>query len=147
MLSRARRILIRLAFVGFACRALVPVGFMPAALGDGGPIKVCHGGLASELFRSLAEMRSAHAHTGHDHSSALADHGQTLDSSEDGHDRTDHAGWEHCSIGAAFAYAALIADIHFHFHAPEHSFDRIESSQPVAPIFVGSYHARAPPTV
>ena len=39
-----RHVLVKLALVGFFCRALVPAGFMPATISDGGPIRFCHGG-------------------------------------------------------------------------------------------------------
>jgi iron complex outermembrane recepter protein len=44
MLRTLRRYVIGLALLGFACRAFVPVGYMPAAITDGGPIVLCHGG-------------------------------------------------------------------------------------------------------
>lgn len=52
-----RRVLFHLALVGFLCRALVPAGFMPAPLSEGGPIRVCHGGPVGALITALAEGR------------------------------------------------------------------------------------------
>ncbi len=52
--STTRAWLIRVAVAIFACRALIPAGFMPAALAEGGPVVICHGGLVGEFFRGLA---------------------------------------------------------------------------------------------
>lgn len=54
-----RRVLFHLALVGFLCRALVPAGFMPAPLSDGGLIRVCHGGATSALIAALVDGRGA----------------------------------------------------------------------------------------
>jgi hypothetical protein len=155
MLYRARRILIRLAFLGFVCRALVPIGLMPAAFDDGGPFKFCHDGAAGELFRVLASRAVDHAaidHAAHHDHSASAAGRAALDAAVDADsfdERTaEHAGWEHCPIGTAFAHAAVAsAELHFDGVPLEHALNRVEPPALVARLFAGVYRARAPPIV
>jgi hypothetical protein len=149
---RAKQLLIRLAVVAFACRALVPIGFMPAPIDEGGPIKVCHGGHAGAFFRALSEIRGSEQRVGHDHASHGA-HGHALPSGdgdareESPGESAEHGGWEHCPTGAAFAASVLVAEVTFLFVAPAQSLEPIEPDRLVARLFVGSYQARAPPTV
>src|SRR5690606_39508634 len=69
-----RHLFVNLALIGFLCRALVPVGFMPAPVADGGPIRVCHGGAAGTLLAALLEQRTSgvlgdsHSHADGHHS-------------------------------------------------------------------------------
>ena len=145
MLRRARQFLIRFAFLSFAFRALVPVGFMPAALADGGPFKICHGGVAGALFSALAE-RTHGAHSGHSahHHHAQAAAGDALGSGDEL--PAGHAGWEHCPVGAAVAQAAITsAGIHFEPVPHEQAFARIEPRALVARVIPSVYRARAPP--
>lgn len=46
--------LLRLVLLGFVVRALVPIGFMPASLADGGPIRVCGSGLVGAWLEQIA---------------------------------------------------------------------------------------------
>jgi len=48
-----------IVLAGIVCRALIPAGFMPAAIADGGPVAVCHGGIAGEFFRRLSAAHNA----------------------------------------------------------------------------------------
>lgn len=156
MTSAARQVFLRLAFLGFTCRALIPVGFMPAALADGGPITVCHGGPAGAFFQALADRRpSERAATAsaraHGHVPANAD-AHAVDAGKDplGHPderATEHAPWERCAIGAAFSPAVLTGELSFQIPALDHAFDRAEPIRPPHSAFVRSYRARAPPTV
>jgi hypothetical protein len=147
MLRSARQRLIRLTALGMLCRALVPVGCMPAALDDGGPFKFCHGGAAGELWQVLAELGASERASSGVHASH-ADHAAALEQSGDEPDRTvDHAGWEHCPVGAAFASFALVSDGGVALAVLDHVFEPIESAVPVARAFVRLYQARGPPTL
>jgi hypothetical protein len=144
--DKGRQIGLRLAVAGFLIRALVPVGFMPAPLAAGGPIVICHGGLAGAFFQGLAEPardtampahaadRSAMMHLAHsDHSSATDE------------PALDHSAWDHCPTGVSASAAPLAQSFSFSLLVlsdrpanPESHF-----GIPVPPI--GSYQARAPP--
>jgi len=145
--------------LGLLCRALIPAGFMPAAIGAGGPVAVCHGGLAGEIFLrlELAQRQSAEtaaATSGHD---GHAEHAGHLDHGADGGPyepvapetevpAADHEGWEHCPFGAAFGAALLAADVVVELPFLAHSLEVVESSLPVPYRAVSSYRARAPPS-
>src|SRR5690606_7795229 len=83
--AKATRMLRRIgratAFLSFASKLLVPVGYMPAALGDGGPIRLCDSGLAGALLDA-----SVHADAGALHDSL---HGHPVAASDSLH---GHAG-------------------------------------------------------
>lgn len=135
-----RQVLVNLALIGFLCRALVPVGFMPAPFADGGPIRICHGGTSGALLTALLELRSVseeHAH------GDLA--GQRL---ADDHERNaNHDGWERCPVGAVFAFAVLVSDFALPLLPLDHVLARGDSNFTVLPAPLGHYQARAPPHV
>jgi len=131
MSFRYRRITFGLLLAAFACRALVPAGFMPAPLSAGGPIVVCPGGLGGAVLTRLAR----HASPEH------AKHGQHEHPSE-GYDA-----WEFCPQGASFAAAAPAAVVDFE---PPVLAQVLEAAEPPAflpRLIVTRYRARAPPTV
>jgi hypothetical protein len=151
-----RGALLLLAFGGFLLRALIPAGFMPAPIGEGGPVVVCHAGLAGQMFARLAASRDgvgadhagAHAaqgehsaHAGHiDHASAdvAADRDVLSDPA--------HEAWEQCPFGAAFGAALLASNFSPDLLALEHSLEIVEPSQPTAVRPISLYRARAPPS-
>lgn len=147
-LTTARRRLIALSLVGFAFRALIPAGFMPAPLSDGGPIEVCHGGMAGAFFKDLAERRAGPGHM--QHASAAADMGVDAATAEHGNGAghespAEHAAWEHCAIGAVLVQAALAGEVHIYLLSLDHVTDWIEPSYSSPTPIPGSYRARAPP--
>ena len=79
-------------YLAFACRLMVPAGYMPAAWGDGGPITLCPMGLPAGLLPE---------HAGHHH-----------DDGDDGPGA--ELLWEHCPLGALTDTASLMPDIVFH---------------------------------
>lgn len=103
-------------------KLLIPAGYMPASLGDGGPLRLCHVGLPVSLQAPHLE----HMHHG-------SDGGQPE--------------WlyEHCSLGALAAAAAVPASWSFDL-----SFDR-PTLEPVRPApfacagCLAAFRARAPP--
>jgi hypothetical protein len=152
--------------LGVLCRALIPVGFMPAAIGAGGPVAVCHGGLAGEFFRQLSaqtgavavdDTEAAHAgHALHDtvehgaHASAVnpaaaPDHGGHTG---DG-DASDsaHEAWEHCPVGTAFGAIAIGAEFEFSLPVLRDTLEAVEPAELLSQPFVSSYRARAPPAI
>lgn len=80
-----RRVFLRATFLALVCNFAVPMGYMPAALADGGPIKLCPSGWP-------LTVKLSHA-AGGKHS--------------DGGDS-----WEHCAYGAASSSPALAAGEH-----------------------------------
>ena len=52
-LQRMTRVASLLVWATFACRALTPLGYMPASLDDGGPYILCPGGWQAELVQYL----------------------------------------------------------------------------------------------
>lgn len=120
-----------LAFVAFLCRAVVPVGFMPASFDAGGPITLCPGGSAGAIVRYLSE-RSADNHAHH------AQHEHGSDSYE---------AWEHCPTGASLSAAALTTAIPDYRLPPlEQVLEAIEPAQLLPSVIASLYRARAPPT-
>jgi len=139
-----RHVLVNLALIGFLCRALVPVGFMPAPLADGGPIRICHGGASGALFAALLELQSANGFEEHAHGDL---HGHQQDQQDD-HDRNaNHDGWERCPVGAVFAFAVLVSDFALPLLPLDHVLARSDSNLAVLPALPGHYQARAPPHV
>ncbi|HEU4620239.1 MAG TPA: hypothetical protein VFV10_19540 [Gammaproteobacteria bacterium] len=159
----ARRVLVSAAFLGFACRAWIPAGYMPAAPADGGPIVFCPGGSGGALVAMLAArqmpgdaaradgaradaadpMRGAHAHAlahVHHHSSHDRSHG----GGDDG-----HAGFDahYCPLGVTAASAALAQS--FDVALLELSFPRtaVGTASPAAQSPLRAYDSRAPPSV
>ena len=112
-----------------AMRAVVPAGYMPAPLAEGGPFVLCPGGLSGANY-FLAPGDGEHAHHGH---------GQGADG-DDG-----AVGWEFCPTGFVSGLTALAAEPSFavpflrqYIPAPGH----VAAAYPAA---VRSYHARGPP--
>ena len=144
-----RHLLVRLAFIGFLCRALVPVGFMPAPLADGGPIRLCHGGAAGALVAALLEQGAAPAAAEqealpHSHHSHAGDHLAQHDGQEQ---NAVHEGWERCPVGAAFALAVLASDVALPLLPLEHVLAASDSKSSVPRPLAAPYQARAPPRV
>jgi hypothetical protein len=123
--------LIGLAVLFFGIRAVVPVGYMPAPIAEGGPFALCQGTSAATLAM-LAMVEANHSmhhgigepadhggHSGHatGHTADLADQpgdpvgnqvdpaGSQVDPAgrPSGHD----ARWEHCPLGIGAADAAV----------------------------------------
>lgn len=111
----------------FALRAVVPVGFMPAALDAGGPFVLCPGGPGGSALTAMLDEHARHTGTEHD--------------------STTHEAWEHCPIGAAFAAIAPVSEPDLtlpqldHVLAPSYTTVRLRTALSTA------YLARAPPAV
>lgn len=129
MLPKPRQLGYGLVLAAFACRALVPTGFMPATLASGGPIILCPGGSAGAIVRFLAE-RTAGENAHH------APHEHAPDSYE---------AWEYCPVGASLGAALEVASVDFVLPVLEHVLETIEPARIVERAVAGPYRARAPP--
>ena len=84
-----RRVLQATVYLALACRLLVPAGYMPSAMGEGGPISLCPTGLPADFLPETAE------HYHHD--------------DYNGAERL----WEPCLFGAAADTAVTAERVHF----------------------------------
>lgn len=124
-----RRLLTSGLALAFACRALVPVGFMPAPLDSGGPIVLCPGGAGGAIARFLSE-RAALEHAHH------PQHEHAPDS---------HDAWEYCPVGASLGAAALPTTVDLALPILEHVLEAVEPTRVIHRLLPRSYRARAPP--
>lgn len=146
-----RRALFQLAIVGFLCRALVPAGFMPAPLSEGGPIRFCHGGPAGALLASIADRRAfaaAERADGHDARNSIHEHAHAgADAATDGGHDAGHEGWDRCPVGAAFSFAVLAGEVALPLPVPARALLPSEARVHAPRAIPSGYHARAPPLV
>lgn len=134
LFARNERMLLRLALILFGCRALVPVGYMPASLADASLLMPCHGTLAGQLLARLGTPAATHAHDHHAGQDESSDPPTSLDA------------WEHCPLGAVASSAAL---------ASQPTLGPLPSARFESPcnaglaslerLLAGHYRARAPP--
>ncbi len=82
--------LLPLVAAGFLLRALVPVGYMPAAPGTGLLFELCHEGMPAAMMIALAGEGEEHPHHGHH-----------------GHHGHDSAAEGSCSIGHLLTLAMI----------------------------------------
>jgi hypothetical protein len=116
---RIRRAVYLITCVSLAFKFLIPVGYMPAPIGDGWPVRMCFTGLPASLV----------AHDDHHE-----------------HSKTDELQWESCSFAVFFSAYAITSDYASQelilSQAPltttyvRHSTDTT----------VFAFHSRAPPT-
>ena len=121
--NQARHSLPFVVLAALACRLLIPAGYMPAPLGDGGPIQLCSFGVPSG---------SGHDDH-HDH------HG-----SHDPHGNHELA-WEHCPFGVLLSVDAVdvepvLATREIRADATLTAYRRVSSNGVRTP-----FRARAPP--
>lgn len=91
------RAILALALAAFACRALVPAGFMPGDASSPGWLQICHDGMAPQSVLQLgdAPLQSPAGHHDHGHG-----HGADPDSGSS-------LGNDLCEIGAVFSGACI----------------------------------------
>jgi len=124
-----RRCLLRATALSLACNFVVPAGYMPAALGDGGPFALC--GFESATF----EMMSHGAH--HNHVA-----GEAADpDSEDNFKDTP----EYCPLGALSASSAVPTDFYLYIEFRREYFQTVVDFHTVARRPVIGFLSRAPP--
>ncbi len=109
-----------LVCLSLAIRALIPVGYMPAAIGDGWPVRACHNGLPHGLLD---------AHDGHHEAS----------------DEEHEALWDHCHFGVLSAVYNI--ENEYQFHIGDFEQDLVpaveESRIPATRVII--FRSRAPP--
>lgn len=151
--SRFSRRIVWSVFALFALRAIVPIGYMPASIADGGPFALCHGKSAATLALFVAHDTAQGAGqihgAGEAHGSADS-HGQDATQHEtddpfsdpaSGHDQR----WEECELGIGSAGAAMAPVMPSVLVAPAAvPVDSIEATLP-ARFRATLYRARAPP--
>ena len=120
-LTHARQGLLAVTYLAVASKLLIPAGYMPSALAEGTPIRLCSSGLPEGLV--------SHGDKHHDHD-------------EEGSELL----WEHCSLGALAATAAVTSDYEFRLPFFRESVSLAPQSQLAAALTVVAFHARAPPT-
>lgn len=132
------QILLALA-VTLLLRAMIPAGFMPAAIGGGFPLQVCPSGLPDGALARLAGEHGGHSHHGHHgHHANHANHG--------GHDDGGHAySAEQCPIAHLIAAAALPALAGAALPAAASPAFPVLAPRPPAAVRVHHYRSRGPP--
>jgi hypothetical protein len=167
----ARRLLLCAAFLGFACRAWVPAGYMPAVAADGGPVVLCPGGpggaVIARLLASRADRHSGHVghghhggpaspagptgHDGHGYFSVAehpgshhADHDGGRGEHEDGHPGFDAS---YCPLGVSAAFAALAHSFEIGLLDLAFSLDIPAEAPTAALVPLRAYESRAPPFI
>lgn len=91
-----------LAACAIAAKLLVPAGYMPGALADGGPIMLCDSGLPEALAGRHEHGAPEH---GHDADPAAQ--------SGDEQPAADHSEWDRCSLGVLAGLAAVTTEWRF----------------------------------
>jgi len=90
-------------------RVLVPAGYMPSSLAEGGPIVLCPNGsaIASLLLASgdEAPQQSPSEHSGHHSGHHPGQHGQQHGSGD------EPSLWEVCPVGVLFGVSGLVQDV------------------------------------
>jgi len=117
--KRISRAVVLLTFVSLACKFLIPVGYMPAAISDGWPVRMCHSGLPEGLY--------------------------SQDDDQHHHSETDDERWENCSLGIALSAIGITSE--FAFHLPYFDDDKIyfAFTQTTIDTTVVAFQSRAPP--
>jgi hypothetical protein len=129
--TAARRKLIGLLLLGLAVRIVMPAGYMPAPIGEGGPFVPCPGGLSGALF--LVDHGSG---SGTHHSHGTGD-------AADADASTDV--WEFCPFGAVFGSAVLVNDSYSALPVVQQGAPPAHRRLPVSLPELRPFHARAPP--
>lgn len=119
----AKHALISATYLAFACRILVPAGYMPAAWGEGGPITLCPTGMPSGLL----SQNSDHKH--HDSDENLP----------------ESQLWENCPLGTLIDTESIISAVQFHTPLFQSSLKIDTATIGVFSTFQLSFRPRAPP--
>jgi len=147
--------------LALTAKFLVPVGYMPSALADGGPITLCNAlpGIAAAESPHADPVTQAHvpeaAPPAHAHSSSDGEHGAhaAVDTpgagSAGGHDHdspsASHHDWERCSLGGLASLAAMAGDWHFALPHPGAERIIVEHGATIGRETRVAFRSRAPP--
>jgi hypothetical protein len=109
-----------ITYAALACKFLIPVGYMPAPISDGWPVRMCQAGLP----KSLLSHETDHL----------------------GQDETNELRWDSCSLGALYA-SAVIADSQIpHVPYPGSAPALTTAAGVCIETTASVFHCRAPPT-
>jgi hypothetical protein len=124
-----------------AIKLLVPVGYMPAAIADGGPIRLCDSGPAGAIASLRSAANDVPAHQSGDHAHGHA-HGHGHDHDESG---ASHHDWERCYLGGLSSLAAVSTDWHFSVPALRPAAIATADREFVTRLAVFAFRPRGPP--
>ena len=130
-LNRTARLGAWLGYASFACKILVPIGYMPAALDEGGPFVLCPGGYQGELVRYLSGHQPGHGASG-SHDAAAAEHGPNDGSSN-------------CSLGTTLGAVAPDVSSSIPLALVRAGVPAASADARVVAAPATRYHSRAPP--
>lgn len=101
------------AALALAAKFVVPVGFMPAAVADGGPFRLCDAGWSAPAEERSHDAQQLHEASADPHGHETR-HGHEQGNAEHGHDdpSASHT-WERCALGGLASLAAIAGDWHF----------------------------------
>lgn len=117
---RISRTVLFITCVSLACKFLIPVGYMPAPIGDGWPVRMCHTGLPASLI--------AHDDSHHQHSQA------------------GDLRWEQCSFGALFSADSVVNEYALQELNPGEAPVLSTYNRHSIDTTIVAFHSRAPPT-
>ena len=120
-MRNTRRVLLGAAYLALSCRLLVPAGYMPSAIGEGGPISLCPVGLPADFLPETAEHH-------HDEDYGAA---ERL--------------WEPCLFGAAADTAVAVESAHFEAFLLQKVALPAYAVRAPHPFRAPGYRSRAPP--
>jgi hypothetical protein len=127
--NNLRRKLTGLILLGLAVRAVMPAGYMPAPIGEGGPFVLCPGSLSGATLILAAQAQAAGHHGDqYDHGSGDGSHF-----------------WEFCAFGAALGAAAIGNDADLVLPVFEQVLISTRSELPARSPGLHPFDARAPP--
>lgn len=123
--ERRRANLICLAFLGLAVRVVMPAGYMPAPLAEGGPFVLCPDGFFSSTFTDATDAAPDDHH---------------------GHAANDAADiWKFCPFGFVFGSSAPATELAFAVDHLRPALPAFGDNVSIRSAVVLSYDARAPP--
>ena len=117
--GRAGRLLLLVTYLSLACKFLIPVGYMPAAIGDGWPVRLCLSGLPENIF-----SQGSHHH---------------------GHEQSDDSKWQTCSFGVMSSAVAVTSDTATNALLPIAAPVQTEPTSVMANATPVAFRSRAPP--
>lgn len=157
----SRRALQGATLLAVAAKLLVPLGYMPGALADGGPIVLCPAGLPPGFRVTLAVAGNADRHASHAELAASAPDadgraasgarddalsGPGPDGSAPTHDHADGAPWERCTLGGLAGLVPLAFSPTLVDTAPGPDTAPVFAAAPASERTVTVVRSRGPPS-
>lgn len=138
------------AYAALVLKLLVPVGYMPGALADGSPIKLCGYVAAPPHVPPDAGPHGHGDHARHSSESPLAAGGAAgPEHAGEGHAHDDptarHDQWERCALGSVASQAAIPAEWPITVTAEQFDLSVIPPAPLRRAVTIRSFRARAPP--